>query len=77
MRNCTYCKWALWSKTTNGRLHPSGDGRCKYPYKVPELPQAFCWLYKDAPHPMGGHINRRKDLKDHCAYYTKGNYEHG
>jgi len=70
MKNCTNCKHADWNKTASGRLHPSGDGRCAYPYKMPELPASMYWIRK-APAPHGGHINRRDDLKDHCAYFTR------
>ena len=71
MKNCTDCKHALWDKTETGRLHPKGGGLCKYPYKVPALPQAFHWMYRGAPEPLGGHISRRKELQDHCAYYER------
>ena len=71
MKNCTDCKWALWDTTATGRLHPGGGGVCKYPYKIPELPQAFYWMYRGAPEPLGGHINRRTELQDHCTYYAR------
>ena len=71
MKNCTDCKYALWDKTETGRLHPSGGGRCKYPYKVPALPQAFHWMYHEAPEPLGGYISRRMELQDHCTHYAR------
>lgn len=71
MKNCTGCKYAQWDETTTGRLHPSGNGKCKYPWEMPELPQAFHWIGRSAPTPYGGYINRRTDLKDHCAYYAR------
>jgi len=71
MKNCTDCKHALWDETRTGRLHPGGGGVCKYPFKVPELPQAFYWIGRSHPHPCGGHINRREELKDHCVYYAR------
>ena len=71
MKNCTDCKWALWDTTATGRLHPGGGGFCKYPYKVPALPQALHWMYCEAPKPLGGYINRRTDLQDHCTYYAR------
>ena len=71
MKNCTDCKHALWDKTETGRLHPKGGGRCKYPYTVPALPQAFYWMYRGAPEPLGGHISRRTELQDHCTYYAR------
>lgn len=27
---CERCRFALWDKTSNGRRHPSGDGRCTW-----------------------------------------------
>jgi hypothetical protein len=35
------------------------------------LPQAFYWIGRSHPHPCGGHINRREELKDHCVYYAR------
>jgi hypothetical protein len=73
MKTCNGCKYAEWLKTANGRLHPSGQGDCKYPYKVPALPSAFYWagwISNDAPVPVGGCINRREELKDHCPYWS-------
>ena len=68
MRNCTHCKYAYWDRTEAGRLHPSGQGRCKFPYKTAPLPQSMYWLGRETP--CGGHISRREELKDHCVYYT-------
>jgi len=70
MENCLKCKHAEWRKTKNGRLHPSGDGRCTYPYKIPELPAAKYW-FSTIPSPHGGHINRREELISYCAYYIE------
>ena len=71
MKNCTDCKHALWYTTATGRLHPGGGGFCKYPYKIPALPAAFYWMSNRADAPLGGHINRREDLKNHCCYYAR------
>ena len=71
MKNCTGCKWALWDRTITGRLQLGGGGFCKYPYNVPELPQALYWMSKRPPEPLGGYINRSTDLQDHCAYYAR------
>ena len=30
MRICLDCKFANWNRTSNGRLHPSGEGRCSW-----------------------------------------------
>lgn len=70
MKNCTNCKHAQWKRTEAGRLHPSGDGRCAYPWKMPPIPAAMYWI-GTAPTPTGGYINRRKDLRDHCTYFTR------
>lgn len=70
MKNCTGCKHALWDETKAGRLHPKGGGVCKYPIKIPELPQAFYWQWYE-PRACGGYINRHQELKDHCAYYER------
>jgi hypothetical protein len=69
MKNCTDCKHALWERTAAGKLHPSGDGKCQYPWKMPELPAALYWLRR--PEPSGGFINRRRDNAEHCAYWAR------
>jgi len=71
MKNCTSCQYAEWAKTASGKLHPSGNGQCKYKYKVPALPQSMYWLGRCDPIPNGGRINRHKELKDHCAYFGR------
>jgi len=70
MKTCNGCVHANWKTTAGGKLHPSGDGRCKKEVKIPQLPQAFYWL-SSAPIPCGGFINRRKDLSDHCVYWEE------
>lgn len=70
MKNCTNCKYARWERTNSGRLHPSGDGRCSYTYKIPELPQAYYFPFGEM-HLSGGYINRRQELKDHCVYFSR------
>ena len=69
MKNCTHCKYAKWNRTEKLRLHPSGDGRCQYPFKMPPLPQSMYWIGSEKP--FGGYINRRKELNDHCAYFAR------
>lgn len=69
MKNCNDCRHATWDRTKNGRLHPSGGGSCRYPYKIPQLPSSMYWLSFNKPTPLGGWINRREELKDHCPYY--------
>lgn len=73
MKNCTHCKHAVWQKTAAGRLHPSGDGKCGYEVRLPRLPASMWWprtLY-GPPKPLGGFINRRKDLPEHCAFFER------
>lgn len=69
MKNCLHCKYAEWNKTASGRLHPSGDGKCGYQYKMPPLPQSMHFISE--PKPYGGRINRKDALKDHCVYYSR------
>lgn len=70
MKNCLGCKYAEWKMTKDGKkLHPSGDGDCKYPWKLPPLPQSMRLFYSAAP--SGGYINRRGEFQDHCVYYQK------
>jgi hypothetical protein len=71
MKTCNGCKFAKWQTTEAGRLHPSGDGRCMYEYKVPPLPACMYWIGKASETPCGGHINRRKELRDHCPYWSE------
>ena len=69
MIDCTHCKYAEWHRTATGRLHPSGEGKCKFVFRLPLLPQSMYWL--TVPSPFGGWINRKKELNDHCAYYAQ------
>lgn len=69
MKNCTDCKHADWKRNAAGNLHPSGDGMCRYEYKIPSLPACMYWITK--PSPSGGFINRRKELTEHCVYFTR------
>lgn len=71
MKTCKGCKWAEWKKTSAGNLHPSGDGACTFPIKLPVTPLAFRWGWAEKPPtPYGGRITRRIDFKDHCPCYT-------
>lgn len=69
MKSCVGCKYAQWHVTAANRLHPSGDGKCGYPYKIPPLPAAMFW--NRPPTLFGGYINRREELQDHCTYFAK------
>ncbi|WP_250519477.1 hypothetical protein [Caballeronia sp. NCTM1] len=69
MKTCDGCKYANWERTKGGRLHPSGDGRCMYEFKLPVLPASMYFF--TAPVPSGGFINRRKEFREHCPTYTR------
>lgn len=71
MKNCLNCKHAEWKRTDAGRLHPSGDGRCKYPWKIPQLPASMYWIGLSAPTPCGGRISRNDEMKEHCVYFER------
>lgn len=71
MKTCTNCKHAEWKRTKSGNLHSSGEGRCKYPWKMPQLPASMYWGWPIAPTPCGGQISSKTGLKDHCAYYVR------
>ena len=68
---CLGCTYANWNRTATGRLHPSGDGRCAYPWKMPPLPMSMYWLGQSPPRPLGGNISRKEELGDHCAYFLR------
>ena len=68
MKNCTHCVHANWKRTAQGRLHPSGDGRCTKEVKHPPLPASKYFI--SPPTAFGGAINRRQELNTHCTYYT-------
>lgn len=35
---CESCRFADWQRTTNGRRHPSGNGKCTFPFPDGPLP---------------------------------------
>ena len=61
---CTTCRFAEWQTTASGRLHPSGDGRCKWELPRVNLPVAFYFFgtpdKHSLPRPSGGYINRKR-----------------
>jgi len=71
MKNCTHCAHAEWLKTAAGRLHPSGDGKCRkaMEWKAPPIPACSYWL-DGMPTPTGCKISRRQELASHCVYWT-------
>ena len=72
MKTCIGCKCADWYRTKAGKLHPSGEGRCTYPWAMPPLPQSMHWVGRDgSPVPYGGYISRREVSADDCVYYGR------
>ena len=74
MSNCDYCVYAVWEKTTNGRLHPNKSGRCVFLEKHPldlRLPTAFYWTGPNLhePDPSGGFIERH-GKENNCIFKT-------
>lgn len=66
MSTCDGCKFADWKKTSNGRLHPSKEGKCSrliaYPPDL-RLPVAFTWFGGQAAI-TGGNITRGEEHRD-------------
>jgi hypothetical protein len=71
VKNCKGCKYAKWEKTVAGRLHPSGMGRCTFPWKMPPLPASMYFTGMSNPSLCGGWIERKRELKEHCPYYAR------
>lgn len=62
---CLECKHADWQRTASGKLHPSGDGRCRWEYPEISLPVSMYFVsFGKGPSPSGGHINRRHEWRD-------------
>jgi hypothetical protein len=64
--DCRTCKFAVWVKTSNGRRHPNGQGRCTREIKMPQLPKAYYWVGGHVPSPSGGFI-WWKSTEDHAG----------
>jgi len=57
MSACSKCVYAVWHRTRNGRLHPSGKGDCTYDWVCPPLPKVMYLLpHEIKPHKVS--INR-------------------
>lgn len=69
MKDCKHCKYAEWKRTAAGKLHPSGDGDCAYPWKMPQLPAAMFWVGIE-PKPYRASISRRDLMKKDCPYFA-------
>jgi hypothetical protein len=66
---CIDCKLADWKRTANGRLHPSGDGRCRWQYPDIRIPVSMYFI-GGMSEPSGGFINRKDEWKQ-CPRYQK------
>ena len=69
MKTCNGCKYAEWKRTDSGRLHPSGDGKCTYEWKLPPLPQSM-YFAGFTPRILGGTISRKHNLLGHCECFA-------
>jgi hypothetical protein len=69
VNDCTHCKYAKWERTAAGKLHPSGQGRCGFEVKIPQLPASMHYLMGN-PIIVGGGINRREPSCD-CPYFDR------
>lgn len=72
MKRCDDCKWAEWKRTVNGRLHPDKTGRCMFVVRIPVLPLAFNWGWRQAlPNISGGFIERKREFVEHCPTWAQ------
>ena len=63
MKNCMGCKYAEWDKTKSGRLHPNGEGKCLFEFKIPTLP-ACKYFVGCGPTVCGGFNSRAHAGRD-------------
>lgn len=70
MKICIGCRHADWKRTAAGKLHPSGDGNCLYPWKMPPLPGSM-YFAATLGGPYGGFISRKRELEKHCPYFER------
>lgn len=72
---CLTCAHAEWRKTVTGRLHPSGDGKCRYEVTVPIPASTPTWGYgRQATDTStitikGGYIRRHGASRAICRTY--------
>lgn len=76
--SCQDCAFADWEQTSNGRRHPSGDGRCQWTVPSISLPKAFRYLVRGdrmtenaIPQPDGGWIGWHEPHTDCPAWESK------
>lgn len=67
---CLTCRFANWRKTSGGKLHPSGDGRCTW--KMPEIKlPASMYFISHSPNPSGGFIYRKERIVTECPTHEE------
>lgn len=66
--NCLNCALADWTLTKSARLHPSGEGKCKFVFKMPELPKSLYFV--GGIQVGGGFINRNTPETD-CPQFIE------
>jgi hypothetical protein len=71
--NCDQCAFAVWKRTSNGRLHPSKQGRCGFVWTPPPLPKAFYFYGTGEPRPSGGSIERGENRTNDCPCFSLAN----
>lgn len=72
MKTCDDCAYAQWRRTKAGRLHPNKDGKCKYPWASPALPNsAPALMHRDKSPPEGWYIWRGHEFQDRCPYWAR------
>lgn len=69
--SCDDCIHAMWKRTSNGRLHPSKQGRCGFVWTPPPLPKAFYFFATGLSlKPSGGSIERGSNYTDDCPCFS-------
>jgi hypothetical protein len=67
MKSCLGCCYADWKRSKNDALHPSGEGKCTFQVKIPQLPNSRYWIGQ--PCIGGGYINRKERFEKDCPFY--------
>lgn len=71
--SCANCALAQWETTKAGKLHPSGEGTCRWQMPQIKLPKSryfLGWSGKMAQ-PSGGYINRHQPYTDCPQWLAK------
>ena len=66
---CMDCKLADWQRTAAGKLHPSGDGQCRWVMPELRLPVSM-YFVGGRTTPSGGYINRRDEWRQ-CPQFQR------